>query len=88
MTQVFDSLESAHEYVGLLLEAIQDTASEVGDDLRQTKGASQEQREAFRLIAYKLEQLRFHVEASHRRLNDLRTLHRMLEEESSVILAD
>jgi len=89
MTHVFDSIESAHEYVGLLLEAIQDTASEVGEDLRQPKGAaSQEQREAFRLIAYKLEQLRFHVEASHRRLNDLRTLHRMLDEESSVILAD
>jgi hypothetical protein len=87
-TRAFDSIESAHEYVGLLLDAIQETASEVGEDLRETYGATSPQRsEAFRLIAYKLEQLRFHVEASHRRLNDLRTLRRMLEGGRSVTLA-
>jgi hypothetical protein len=84
MTQVFDSIESAHEYVGLLLEAIEETASEVDDDLGQTNTASSSRRhETFRLIAYKLEQLRFHIEASQSRLNDLRILDRILEEGSS-----
>jgi hypothetical protein len=84
MTQVFDSIESAHEYVGLLLEAIEETASEVDVDLGQTNSASSSRRrETFRLIAYKLAQLRFHIEASQRRLNDLRILDRMLDDGNS-----
>jgi hypothetical protein len=84
---MFDNIESAHEYVGLLLEVINESASEIGD-LRQASRASSPQRcEAFQLIAYKLEQLRFHIDASHHRLNDLRILYRMLEGGRSVILA-
>jgi hypothetical protein len=80
MTQVFDTIESAHEYVGLLLQAIVETASEVGNDLGRTDGEASSQRSvAFRLIAYKLEQLRLHVEASHRQLTDLQALHRLIE---------
>jgi hypothetical protein len=82
----FESVESAHEYVGMLLQAIQETATEVGADLRDTHaGVSARRREAFQLIAYKLEQLRFHVAASRRRLNDLRTLRRMLESGSAAL---
>jgi hypothetical protein len=76
----FESVESAHEYVGLLLEAIRETAAEVGEDLRDAQAeGSPQRRAAFQLIAYKLEQLLFHVATSRRRLNDLRTLRRLVE---------
>lgn len=80
MSPRFDSIDSAHEYVGLLLEAIIETAADV-DGFRQTSGRESPHRcEAFRLIAYKLEQLRTHVDASYHRLGELRTLHQMLEQ--------
>ena len=81
----FESVDSAHEYVDLLLQAIQETSAEVGADLRDTHaGVSARRREAFQLVAYKLEQLRFHVAASRRRLNDLRILRRMMESGAAV----
>jgi hypothetical protein len=86
MSPMFESIESAHEYVGLLLEAIEETVSEVKVDLDQTSTAwSARERETFRLIAYKLEQLQFHLGASQSRLNDLRILDRMLEEGSPAL---
>ena len=87
MSPMFDSLASAHEYVGLLLEAINETAAEL-DDAGKTddRGAlpSPRRRDAYLLIAYKLEQLRVHVDASHRGLTDLRALHRILEQQTAV----
>ena len=88
MNQVFDRIESAHEYVGLLLQAIEQTASEVGQDLGEAySGTSPQRYEAFRLIAYKLEQLRIHIDASYRQLHDLRLLHCALEDEHSAAVA-
>ena len=80
----FDSIESAHEYVGLLLQAIQETADDVGEDLRHTHSTGSARREAFQLIAYKLGQLLSHVATSRRLLTDLRTLRCMLEGRRSV----
>lgn len=79
MSPRFESIDSAHEYVGLLLEAIIETAADI-DGFRQTSDRESPHRcEAFRLIAYKLEQLRTHVDASYHRLSELRNLHQMLE---------
>jgi len=78
-TRAFDSVESAREYVGLLLEAIQETAAEVGEDLRLPESGAAQRREAFQLVAYKLEQLRVHMTACRRRLDDLHALRRILE---------
>ena len=80
MSPMFDRIESAREYVGMLLdEAISETAAEI-DNVRQAAGNTSRQRgDALLLIAYKLEQLRVHVDASYRRLNDLRALHHVLE---------
>jgi hypothetical protein len=84
MSTMFDSIENAREYVGLLLDAIIESASEI-DDLRRTSGAaSPVRRDALLLIAYKIEQLRVHVDASHRGLTDLRALQRVLEHEPAV----
>jgi hypothetical protein len=73
----FETIEGSHAFVAQLLEAIETAALEVGEDLR-TSGAPGRGREALQLIAYKLDQLRFHLATSRRRLDDLRTLRDML----------
>jgi hypothetical protein len=79
----FESIEGSHAFVVQLLQAVEETASEVGEDLRRTRGARGRQREALQLIAYKLEQLHFHLATSRRRLSDLRTLRGILHGEGS-----
>jgi len=81
----FDSLEGSHEYVGLLLQAIEESTADVGEDLRHAHDAGAARRHmAFQLIAYKLEQLRLHVATSRRLLSDLQTLRGMLQGERSM----
>jgi hypothetical protein len=53
--------------------------------LRLTPGAGGRRREALQLLAYELEQLRFHLATSRRRLNDLRNLRLIVEGEPSWI---
>ena len=74
-TAVFDNIESAHEYVRLLGEAIDDA---IGDASTDTEAADDRHLDALRLVIYKLDQLRAHMTASSRLLNDLRTLRRLL----------
>jgi uncharacterized membrane protein YccC len=75
----FDNVEGAHEYVGLLLEALAQARAEVAQDLERAKdeGASR-QVEALQLVAWKLERLDTHLLASRHLLNDLRRLRRLL----------
>jgi len=77
----FDSVESAHEYVQLLLEALADGKKDIDSDvaIAETNGARRLQ--ALRLVQYKLEKLEHHLQSSSRLLNDLRTLRRLLLEE-------
>jgi hypothetical protein len=75
----FGSIEISHDYVAQLLRVVEETATDVGEDLRRTVGARGRHREALQLVAYKLEQLRFHLSASRRRLRDLRALRHILE---------
>jgi len=78
----FDTIESTHEYLKLLdevLEEVQNTTDEelqrivLTDTMVISRGV-----EAVHLLSYKIEQLRHHVKASSRILNDLRTLRRLL----------
>jgi hypothetical protein len=75
----FDNVEAAHEYVGLLVEAVQQARAEVAQDLA---GAAAEPDarplEALRIVSYKLERLEAQLSASRRLLNDLRRLRRLL----------
>ncbi len=81
----FGSIESAHEYVGILLEALEETAADVGHELHgPNSSVAVRRRQAFQLVAYKLEQLRIHVATTRRLLNDLRTLRRMLHGERAI----
>jgi hypothetical protein len=81
----FESIEGAQEYLKLLHAAVLEARQEVEGDVRaQADIGPQRRLEALRLVLYKLEQLEKHVKTSHRILNDLRTLRRLLLEERSV----
>ena len=75
----FDSIEGAHEYVGLLAEAIAEAEAAIQEDITEARGQGAARRvEALHIVAFKLEKLRGHITASRRFLNDLRTLRRLL----------
>jgi hypothetical protein len=75
----FDSIEGAHEYVGMLAEAVDDAYAVIEEDLAIARSEGAERRvEALQLIVYKLDRLKQHLGTSRRILNDLRTLRRLL----------
>jgi hypothetical protein len=79
----FDSLESAHEYLSLMREALEEAYAAIQQDTAEaqlTQGAER-RLEALRLVDYKLNQLRKHLLASLVLTNDLRTLRRLLLKE-------
>jgi hypothetical protein len=74
----FDSIESSLEYIGLLREVIEKTRKQVESDAAAADAEGAARRlEALRLVLYKLDRLARHMDASHRTLNDLRTLRRL-----------
>jgi hypothetical protein len=81
----FDNIESSHEYVSMLAEAIDVALAEAEADLA-LAGADQadRRREAIQLVLFKMNKLKGHMTASRRILNDLRTLRRLLLEERSL----
>ena len=82
METPFDSVESAQEYLRLLAEAVAEAKRDVEADLTSEANSKFPRRvEALRLVGYNLEKLGQHLKASHRMLNDLRTLRRLLLEE-------
>lgn len=82
----FDSIESAHDFVRLLSQAVADTRREIELDVqRELNGKSPRHLEALRLAAYTLEKLELHTSRSARILNDLRSLRRLLFEERKVV---
>jgi len=75
----FDRIEGTLEYIGLLRETIQTTKIEVQRDVVHAQSERAERRlQALQLVTYKLERLGRHIDSSHRLLNDLRTLRRLL----------
>jgi hypothetical protein len=82
MSTPFDNIEGAHEYVGLLAQAIDEARTAIEEDIAEALEARDATRrlEALRLVHYKLNQLRDHIGTSSRILNDLRTLRRLLLE--------
>lgn len=80
----FESIESAQEFLKLLVSAVVEARQDVEADVRKEADSQFQRRlQALRLVSYKLEQLEKHVRSSHRILNDLRTLRRLLLEERS-----
>ena len=82
METPFDSIEGAQEYLRLLGEALAEAKRDIEADLAAEAAAKFPRRiQALRLVAYNLEKLTHHLKVSHRVLNDLRTLRRLLLEE-------
>jgi hypothetical protein len=75
----FDNVEAAHQYVGLLLDAVREARGEVKRDQEEAEQAGVERRkEALRLVVWKLERLEAHLASSRRLLHDLGRLRRLL----------
>jgi hypothetical protein len=75
----FANVEAAHQYVGLLLDAVREARSEVGRDEENSRTNGEDRRgEALRLVAWKLERLASHLASSRRLLHDLVRLRRVL----------
>lgn len=81
----FDTIESAHEYLGALAEVLADTQAVIQDDINAARGESAPSRQldALQLVDYKLQRLGEHLRLSRRLLNDLRTLRRLLSGDRS-----
>ncbi len=79
---VFDSIESAQEYVALLCEALDDAAGSIQTEIESPVAANHRRHlDALHLVDYKLKSLQQHFVASRLLLNDLRTLRRYLLDE-------
>ena len=78
----FGNIESAHEYVHLLCEALDEAECTIADELSEPSPlAGARDLDALRLVDYKLRALREHLLTSSRLLGDLRTLRRYLQNE-------
>jgi hypothetical protein len=75
----FDNIESSHEYVSMLTEAVEEARREVDEEIALSVSDGAERRkEALQIVAYNLAKLSLHIKTSGRILNDLRTLRRLL----------
>jgi len=78
----FDNIESAQQFVELLIEAIEESRRDVDADIsRAESNRLERQKQALQLVSNKLVKLSQHMTTSLRILNDLRTLRRLLLEE-------
>jgi hypothetical protein len=73
----FESVESAQQYIALLIEQVEEVEGGLIEDIAQASPESR-RTEALHLVEYKLSQLKTHLSASSRMLNDLRALRRLL----------
>jgi hypothetical protein len=75
----FDNIESSHQYVSLLYDAIEEARREVDEEIAfSTDGDAERRKEALQIVAYNLAKLSLHMKTSGRLLNDLRSLRRLL----------
>jgi hypothetical protein len=78
----FENIESAHEYVGLLMDAVTEATQTIAQEVNTPSEMARERHlDALRLIDYKLKTLERHLTVSRRLLTDLRTLRRYLFDE-------
>jgi phospholipid N-methyltransferase len=78
----FENIESAQEFVELLEQAIEEARRDVEGEITATAENGDERRiQALQLVSYNLAKLSLHIGTSHRILNDLRSLRRLLLQE-------
>jgi hypothetical protein len=82
----FDSIESSHEYIAMLSEAIAEALADVQSEISLAdSGHAPRRKEALQLVSFNLSKLNSHITSSRRILNDLRTLRRLLLEERLLV---
>jgi hypothetical protein len=78
----FDNIESAQQFVELLIEAIEESRRDVNADIALLEGNhSGRSKQALQLVSANLAKLSQHMTTSRRILNHLRTLRRLLLQE-------
>jgi len=81
----FDNIESSHEYVSLLADAVRVSIEEVEADIAQAEADRAKRRlEALQLVHFKLTRLEVNMNNSRVILNDLRSLRRLLLDERTL----
>lgn len=84
----FETIESAQEYLGLLVQVLSESQEAIEAEIRaQDATASPRRLDALKLIVYNLQKLSAHMKRSHLILNDLRTLRRLVHQERMKISA-
>ena len=78
----FDNIESAHMYVRLLREQVEEVEATVTQDIAAVSPGDSRHLDALRLVVFKLGELNKSLGASSRTLNDLRSLRRLLSVDS------
>ncbi len=77
----FDNIESARQFVELLIEAIDESRRDVDADIALSeRNGAKRSKQALQLVATSLGKLSHHMTSSRRILNHLRTLRRLLLE--------
>ena len=75
----FDSIESSHEYVAMLAEAVEEARRDVEEEVAEAdRDGAARRKKALLLVSYNLAKLNLHITNSRRILNDLRSLRRLL----------
>jgi len=81
----FENIESAHDYVSLLLQALDEASATIGQEIEAPSEMARDRNlDALRLVDYKLKALERHLTTSRRLLTDLRTLRRYLFDERTL----
>jgi len=84
----FGTIESALEFMSLLEGAVLESQTHIQREFDEVVVGGDERRQhALRLALYKIARLHHHVHTTHRLLNDLRTLRRLLHEERASAIA-
>lgn len=84
----FDNIESSHEYVAMLAEALNEARQDIEEEIRVAGREKAERRkQALLLVSYNLDKLNLHITASRRILKHLRSLRRLLLAERTVTAA-
>ena len=78
----FDTIESAQQFIDLLIEAILESKHDVDADIALSeRNRSKRSKQALQLVSANLAKLSHHMTTSRRILNHLRTLRRLLLED-------
>jgi len=81
----FDNIESAQQFVKLLVEAIEESRRDVDADIaRAENDSSERKKQALQLVSKNLAKLSRYMISSRRILKNLRTLRHLLLEERQV----